>query len=81
GFALHAISQIFRETYSAAKTVGGAHERVQQKFRDLCNGTKTRPKDFISSEAIIHVISDSRKTIEKKSQLGGDSYQIGMIER
>lgn len=69
GFALHAISQIFREAYSAAKTVDGVHERVQQKLFDMRKGIKTCPKDFISSEAIIDVISDTRKMTDGKAKL------------
>lgn len=69
GFALHAISQIFRKAYGAAKTVDGAYERVQEKIRDMHRGTKTRQKNFISSEAVIKLISDSRTMTEEKAKL------------
>lgn len=61
GFALHAISQIFRKAYGAAKSVDGAYERVQEKILDMRRGVKTRRKLFISTEATIHVTSICRR--------------------
>lgn len=61
GFALHAISQIIMDAYSAAKSVDGAYERVQVKICDMRRGVKTRRKFFISTEAAIHATSIYQK--------------------
>jgi type III secretory pathway component EscV len=63
--ALHAASLIFSKAYDAAKSADGAYERIQEQIRDMRRGVKTRRDDFISTEAIIHVMAThptSRKT-------------------
>jgi type III secretory pathway component EscV len=63
--ALRAASFIFGNAYGAALSADGAYERIQEKICDMCRGVKTRRENFISTEAIIHVMAThptSRKT-------------------
>lgn len=69
GFALYAISQIFRKAYSSAKSVDGAYERVQEKICDMRRGIKTCRNEFLSAEAIIHVTSIKRKITWEEAKL------------
>jgi type III secretory pathway component EscV len=59
--ALHAASLIFSKAYDAAKSADGAYERIQEQIRDMRRGVKTRRDDFISTEAIIHVMATCLK--------------------
>lgn len=73
GFVLHALIQIFRKAYGAAKNVDGAYERIKEKISDMRRGVKTRRNHFISTEAIIQVTSSYRKITWEEAKLRHDN--------
>lgn len=79
--ALCAASQIFMETYTAAKSADGAFERIYEKTKNLYDGIKNRRSNFISTEAIIHVTAIHRKISYDEAKLHHNSKSEDDIKK
>lgn len=82
--ALRAASRIFSKCYSAAEGVEGAYQLTNEKIKTLYQGRRSRRSDFISTEAIIYVITKNQKlTLEEaKTRLNSKSEaEISEINR